>query len=732
MANAAAQGRQIHKVYSEWCVKAAEIVLASRTEESVLNRAAHSTSSFNLKVPEIYQVRSEPVGKPDFFQIRQQRSFQVDIYELPESVPSPPSSSSSSPVAGASDVGTAEAPAANGKPADQERQLLERWTFTFYPAAQSDIAVSTKDPCNQTIIQKMSVTLRSLLCYTRLLPAYSYCRHKPSQIGRRLQIPADLSASSLPSDFVNFDFTSLQSSAGTLRLYVAYAKDLKSTVPCPFQASSQVTSSLDRIEVDDSFFSSSEPQSTVSAPSLGRLDKIAEEPQRQAANKATKNGAPAQTAAPAGGYSAGESLLPRPRCSSMDSVGSTQSTSSRGAPVPDHTIVLGAMPPLAAAAGCRSPPPGLITLGPRPDVVSAPPSLPNSRTPSPQSTPPLGPCPEPGAANSGAGGVSARKHKSMPAQLSSSMESGGAALTAPPSPVVPGRELDNLSDLWPRPFKETRGLGRNQLRSSETDAPRGASSRSPSPDMFQRGGFGCSSGRASALFSSEAEMTAEIRMHGMSSDEEQQQEEDEDTASEAGAPAHDEELRKNIIASTLGEGTGGDGAFADIGATLDLGLGGLEGCLDSEPPPMKAKQSPLIAGLNPFSTPPWVDENTPWLTAPPTLDLPPSMEAAAASVFEDGADAGPPCSGKESIVMKSSLAASGAATMQAMQDDAVVSEGPVDRLLVDMGGLICKLQQKRELLVTQLEENPQELLERLQYFREFAESRRAEMEATLS
>ncbi|CAE7682715.1 unnamed protein product [Symbiodinium necroappetens] len=66
--------REIQKVYSEWCVQAAEIILAARVDHPRPTGTPQQTSaSFNLKVPELFNVRNEAVARAEFFQLRTQR-----------------------------------------------------------------------------------------------------------------------------------------------------------------------------------------------------------------------------------------------------------------------------------------------------------------------------------------------------------------------------------------------------------------------------------------------------------------------------------------------------------------------------------------------------------------------------------------------------------------------------------------------------------------------------------
>eukprot|EP00913_Durusdinium_trenchii_P012821 g12038.t1 len=147
-------GQQIQKVYSEWCVKAAEIILAARVD-SPSGSPLRKSASFNLQVPELFNVRGEAIARPEFFQLRTQRSFQVEIY------------------------------LSNEEDSSEEGELLERWTFTFLPAPAHPEA-NQLDRHNQSLIRKLTVVLRTLLFFVRLQPAHGLCRgpNAPARRGR--------------------------------------------------------------------------------------------------------------------------------------------------------------------------------------------------------------------------------------------------------------------------------------------------------------------------------------------------------------------------------------------------------------------------------------------------------------------------------------------------------------------------------------------------------------------
>mmetsp|Transcript_108039 Transcript_108039/g.301266 ORF Transcript_108039/g.301266 Transcript_108039/m.301266 type:complete len:740 (-) Transcript_108039:51-2270(-) len=732
MSAAVVQARHLQKVYIEWCVKAAEIILASRIDDPGV--AAESplptSASFNLKVPEIFDVRSEMVARPEFFQLKTQRSFQVEIYM---GVP---------PEAGEDEVG----------------QLLERWTFTFFPAHPEP---SVPDRCNQTLVRKLSVTLRSLLCFTRLLPAYALCRGSrganPRHWRFRVEAWPPTSRATLAQELSTQDFVSLQSSVGTLRLSVSQRKDLKSMPASgPFRSTVAIGSQLDPIEVEESYFTSSidVPPPPEASTSLGLLGKIAEEPEVKASD--THNPRlephhydsieqPPLSNAPSGVLHEPVSVrgdrMSRPCISSEDTMSSTVSTSSKIHSVPDHAVALGATPPLASAVR-SSPQPGLITLGPHHRGDSAC----SSRSVTPQTTPKLGPTPEPlappsveqrsrpnplvgatlgtpraglthavgvtcGMANESRASTAAPSSPGVAAHMGSQPPSSATDVAALSSPSRPG-EVDDLSGIWMSCPPEW-GARRRSLSLGTASRGSGAYSRSLSPEDAARSavvaGFAAVAAEAPAMGSRRSidgcrcsvspdgarlsaqkglaplgEPHSEIRMFGMSDDE------DEDIASD-----DEDDMERNVVASTIQEGNGA--AFATICLDPDhLGLTRLNP-LDEQPSrrPSPASDgsgasprrlSPLIAQLNPFVPAP-----------PPSLDLPPPATAWGA---EEPRPATP---------------------------EPVDSQGPaggmeVRHLLAEMGDLVCRLQQWQGLTITAQEASPDECLERLAHFREVAGS----------
>jgi len=715
MSVGAAQSRQIQRVYSEWCVKAAEIILASRIHDpSVVELPFQASASFNLKVPELFDVRSEAVACPEFFQLKTQRSFQVEIYL---GAPAEASSSISEDEVG--------------------QLLLERWTFTFFPAHPEP---STPDRCNQTLVRKQGVTLRSLMCFTRLLPAYALCRGLRGSSARhwrfRVEAWPPTSRATPTLELSTQDFVSLQSSVGTLRLSVSQRKDLKTMrASGPFRSTAAIGSQLDPIEVEESYFTGAleATASTDAATALGRLDKIAEEPEGKAsvldrhqydAAEQTRI-APLSTHEPA---SVRGDRIARPRLSSEDSISSTVSTSSKPYSLPEHTVTLGSTPPLASAAW-TGPPPGLITLGPkhRGDSPSS------SRSVTPQTTPKLGPAPEPATS-----ACEQRARAVPPASAGPSLATGTAAASTagPPlsgamaqaglghgllyedngavSPAHRPGEVDDLSGIWMRCPPEW-GSHRRSLSIGTCSRGSGAYSRSLSPEdardtadaarlpgrtaEVSGAGSGSKSGGCSphGVFplSSQSLLPPEgseneIRMFGMSDDE------DEDPASE-----DEDEIERNIVASTIQDSSGA--AFATACPDDDpesLGLAGLD-FLEHRPSFASDGSgisprllSPLIAQLNPF------------IPSPPSLDLPPAA-VAWGGLVEEQTSQGPGVAG----------------TAETAPVPVAAGSGPeVHRLLAEMGDLVCKLQKRPALAITTREVLPGELLDRLTYFREVGAS----------
>jgi len=230
---------------------------------------------------------------------------------------------------------------------------------------------------------------------------------------------------------------------------------------------------------------------------------------------------------------------------------------------------------------------------------------------------------------------------------------------------------------------------------SPEDVPRAvaeamAAGEAASPRLMTSGATGAGAAgypRASSkdgqMLSGEAE--GEICMFGMSDDEQDLPSDDED-----------DQLERNVVASTIQEGSGA--AFATNVCfepeDLDLGLPASDGALSPLSAASPRMLSPLIAQLNPFMS-------------PPLFNLPPAAGAV------DGM----------------SLASCGAEQDAALTHGEPMGAAPesgaaadVRHLLAEMGDLVCKLQQKQEMAITAQEVSPDELLKRLVHFREVAHS----------
>eukprot|EP00928_Gymnodinium_smaydae_P074288 TRINITY_DN57351_c0_g1_i1.p1 TRINITY_DN57351_c0_g1~~TRINITY_DN57351_c0_g1_i1.p1 ORF type:complete len:769 (-),score=128.65 TRINITY_DN57351_c0_g1_i1:104-2410(-) len=752
-----ARARQIQQVYSEWCVKAAEIVLASRIETGSYSDQ-QSSSSFNLKIPEPFGVRGEQIARPDFFQQKSQRCFLIEIYAVRDDP---------------SNVGkSSEGQEDDRTEATEDIQVLERWSFTF-SNAQSEPALASLDHCDQTLIQKMSITLRSLMCFVRILPAYASSRSAKDATKRRWRCRVEAAravssanrSASTKDDFVSQDFTSVPSSLGTLRLTVSQWSGLLPAATSSPVAANATTfgSQLEQLEVEEEYVAGVDKGSiggvddacgTASSVPGSRLDKIAEEPEGNSRAKAMQNARvqgsassqpmeQSRAVSPGGERSSVTgNTPPRDRRHSWESAGSSQSSTSRS--VPDRAVVLTGTPPLVMAGLGRSPVQGLITLGPQPAI-----SEPSSSAPSPFPSPQVRPTQEPQRGIvAGSGGYPCGSTADQEASGENALEaprpvtrepeltSGGGA-SGKDIVAATGAGFDDLSDIWGRrsPSPSCDQRSRRQ-RQSESFASRGTE-RSLSPDdavgcrqsLTASAGSGAAAGAGALdLGAYEDEDEAEIRMFGMSDDED----DDEPRHTFHAGEEDEDDLGRNVVVSTLEQG-GGGGAFAGCAAAAaaaagagSLDIGGLGGLLGGEDADMERRrpslQSPLIATLNPFSTPPKTSPRSSARNLPmPELELPPAAQSGdyagedsvgcsamlhpqSADAFVTGASAGVAATDRSMVVTAA---------------DSGAGETPMDRLLVEMGDLVCKLQQRRgELAITQQEVSADELLAQLDHFRE--------------
>lgn len=298
---------------------------------------------------------------------------------------------------------------------------------------------------------------------------------------------------------------------------------------------------------------------------------------------------------------------------------------------------------------------------------------------------------------------------SSPEELNATSE----ALAAP-RPCRPG-EFDDLNSFfmnWPAEIMGrrrslsigtgSRASGAYSRSLSPEDVPRAvveamAAAEAAAPGLLAGGASGVGTAgypRASSkgiLPSLEAE--GEICMFGMSDDEQ-----------ELPSDGEDDQLERNVVASTIQEGSGA--AFATNvcfePADLDLGLPASDGALSPLSTGASPRMlSPLMAQLNPFMP-------LPLLNLPPAVGAVEGMSIATWGTEKD--------------------AASAVATMPAEPVGAAPESGAaagrvdVQHLLAEMGDLVCNLQQEHEMAITTQEVSSDELLERLLHFREVADN----------
>jgi len=353
------------------------------------------------------------------------------------------------------------------------------------------------------------------------------------------------------------------------------------------------------------------------------------------------------------------------------------------------------------------------------------------------STPQLNPSPEPnvtsrvhtavaGTVGAGSCGSAAR------GESTHSAAAGAGDLRASRGSGAEVGIFDDLSDIWAKQTAQERHERRMSTASHQT------ASRSQSPEDSTGGrcsgsqtlatalGYPADSGthvavplaRSGASGASDslvatgaADMDVpaegEICMFGMSDDE-----------------AEEDEMAGNVVASALEADHGGGGAFACAGRSLDLAGLGLTGvdALEAETKIQRRSPmltaSPLIQQLNPFGTPPWIADRSPSppLQRMPDLELPaaavPTGESAS-ELFLAG-DLGPLPSNEANM----STVAASANDNVGPEPSHVVPDGPVDRLLVEMGDLVCKLHDRVDLAMATHEVSAEELLDRLAHFRE--------------
>lgn len=372
----------------------------------------------------------------------------------------------------------------------------------------------------------------------------------------------------------------------------------------------------------------------------------------------------------------------------------------------DHTVVLGSTPPLAFVLQGSAPPPGLLT------------SACSSQSATPHSTPKLVAQPSPQMVPGSSPSATPHRSPTLGPHVPPQMPGGNSLVGSPASSQHVGYagqanrpgEFEDLSDLWanfPAEFVGRRrtmssgGHSRCSLGSASSGS--GPASRDSSPAPSRRG--------SKTL----PEPTGEIFLLGMSDDEE-----DEQSDSLSGEGAEHDDMEHNVVASTLLER--GDGAFVvssdcplnpeQLGLASALGFSSSSRASPRQDPSSPRTCSPLIAMLNPFVVPPLLEL--------PAADMDGSgnsrlmeTEVLGCSNADDGAEA-----------VTGSLAAS--ATAQDLGGGAAEADTEASpdaqHLLVEMGDLVCKLQQRRELNLTLQEVPTDDLLARLAHFRELADS----------
>lgn len=238
-------------------------------------------------------------------------------------------------------------------------------------------------------------------------------------------------------------------------------------------------------------------------------------------------------------------------------------------------------------------------------------------------------------------------------------------------------------------------------------------------------------------------------MFGMSDDEE-------GFISEEEADSQGEDdllLGRNVVASAIHEG-GGGGAFASP-ATSKV-LSSLEGlaapsssfvgqgqvdlfAAEEQRPSPSLLTSPLIAGLNPFAA------NLPSLDLPPAAVSPGSVGGGWGLGGGGGGSCGPGGGdwavpgeahpSDASLEQPPPPACSSSAGVPGGLGEEGGGEGPtssvcgapevapdVQHLLVEMGDLLCQLQKREELAITAEEAVAEDMLAKLEHFREVAQS----------
>mmetsp|Transcript_69146 Transcript_69146/g.165822 ORF Transcript_69146/g.165822 Transcript_69146/m.165822 type:complete len:658 (-) Transcript_69146:29-2002(-) len=623
---------------------------------------------------------------------------------------------------------------------DGEAKVQERWSFSFSPASPDQ---GTPERHNQTVVRKLCVSLRTLMCFTRTLPADSACRNGIlSERHWRCRVQDEFEVEPLGSDWTTQEFAVVGSGLGSLRLCVSYRQDLRVKVSNGTDHASHANSMLlgsqtDDMEVEEGYVNlldppppppppsppaashssprtvdgraamATPPMSAKSSPRYGpALDKIAEESEFR-----HDGGVPAPGKKGIGMVEPIKSpgvisQLPRsgrPRSYSNASDASTMSTSSRGPSVPDHAVVLGATPPFALApSSAPFPPPGLLSLGPPMGGCG---SACSSRSTTPHSTPKLEPQPDPSIQGIARGPAGRSRQGADRVAEHSAHSTGAAVAPRPPSPTLQGGVFDDLSDIWMNAPVER---GRRRVSSPRSvDAGSVSHSREGSLKAFHR------------VRSPQQEPQTEIFYFGMSDDEEEDSIEAVDEEDE-GAPTAGLSMLQGEGAFVLGGSTPFDAE--DLGLVLDKPE---HSSTVSSPILAPARAvSPLIAQLNPLLSPVMSPCMTPGLLAQgeayrereglSKLSQPGSLGALpVASAARGERRLSVSSRGSGSSPRGNNAAATSSAAKGTAQDQELLSE---------MGELMVKLQHPPDLAITCQEIDASELMERLEHFREVVDS----------
>lgn len=297
---------------------------------------------------------------------------------------------------------------------------------------------------------------------------------------------------------------------------------------------------------------------------------------------------------------------------------------------------------------------------------------------------------------------------------------------------------------FPAEWASRRGSFGSQSRGSLGSGSPGSgpASRSLSPEDPSRDSRQLPDGGVFPFADGLPEPAADFRMLGYDDDEDQHQSDGGSTRSRS-----DSETERNVVASTLQESnagafvmsSGSPLSFAQLGMAAAL----LEGTMPraseagsvfgpSSPGSKTGSQaasprtfsSPLIAQLNPF-------------LSPPPLQLPDAVEPMMGAVSAHsgarvpdidttgGASTPHGEAGPGSLTAPLATSAVGSGVVERGADVTVAvdqASAGAHHLLVEMGDLVCKLQQRHELSLTQVEIPTENLLARLAHFREVAES----------